>query len=237
MIQVITYRLIPFLPSGTPLSPLNSLWLREAINQMAKKNKAFLESKGADTSLFYNHVPGTSRNRIGYPLIIYYATDGLFFITGIGEGAKALPLLAALYQSPFKIENVVFDGFGKAYLTHEWETFIAPQLVSYALIEWIPVHFRQLPSFKDMNLAEKVAEMNGKLFKHISEEMGKYLNISFENLTVEIKDITKVYPTPLVYKGHEYQAYDIEFVTNAVLPPYLTLGNNKSMGYGRIIPL
>ena len=107
----------------------------------------------------------------------------------------------------------------------------------YRLIAWIPFHHREFKAYKKLNLVEKVAGLNNKLKNHIAGEMGKYLGIQFEELEAEITDFPVEYDTPLIYKGFGYIAYDILFKANVELPPFLTLGNNKSMGYGRIVPL
>jgi len=87
-----------------------------------------------------------------------------------------------------------------------------------------------------MDMAGKVTELNNRLEKHISGELGKYLGISFDALQVVITDITRVYPEPVMCKGHEYPAFDIRFTTNVALPRLITLGNNKALGYGRVMP-
>ena len=237
MINITTYSLQPYFSCNVNDVFLSSEWFRESVNEKVRKNRIILESESVDISLFFNHNLDTGKNRIGYPLIIYHYFNHCFYLTGINEGANAVSLLAKNLNQPFSMDGILFDGFKPE--INETEVFIgiSPGTRKLALIEWIPLHYRHYPAFREMTLVEKAAELNQKLFKHISEEMGRFLGISFENLTVELTDITRVYPAPLLYKGHEYHAFDVEFITNAVLPPYLTLGNNKSMGYGRIIPL
>ena len=114
---------------------------------------------------------------------------------------------------------------------------IIGQSLTYSLIEWRPIHHTHRNSFMQMDLATKVSEFNSRLGKHITNELGKYLGIDFDQLRLIITDITKVYG-PVTYKDrHKYFAYDIQFTANVSLPGMITLGNHQALGYGRVVPL
>lgn len=236
-IQIKTYQLDPYFAAGKETTACDSIWFREETNRLVRENRQILEGKKADISLFYNHNPESGRTRIGYPLIIYHRYGERFYITGINEGAWAVNCLAEILDHPFRMEDVFFDKFK---LIQDDDAFLVgtvPVPKMYRLIAWIPFHHRELKAYKKLNLVEKVAGLNNKLKNHITGEMGKYLGIHFEELEAEITEFPVEYDAPVIYKGFGYIAYDISFKTNVVLPPFLTLGNNKSMGYGRIVPL
>ena len=237
MITIVTYRLEPFLGANTNPPLLNTEWLREAVNKLMRDKRETLEGDGADVSLFFNHDPETGKTRIGYPLIIYHFLNGIFYITGINKGAAALELVAAHYATPFSIDTVVFQGFIKENTVGEFTLGITKVTHSYSLIEWLPLHHKDLKAYRKMNLAAKVTELNNRLEKHISGELGKYLIINLDTLNVVITDITKVYPHPVMYKGYQFPAFDIQFKTNVSLPGMITLGNNKALGYGRVVAI
>lgn len=88
-----------------------------------------------------------------------------------------------------------------------------------------------------MDLKAKVNKLNEHLWKHLEQELCRFLKISLDGIRINLLDINYVYPTPVIYKGYQYLAFDVEFATNVKLPPLLTLGNNKALGYGRIEPL
>ena len=236
MIKIQTYRLEPFYAKGTAKEPLTTEWLRDAVNQLMRDKREKLEKDQADVSLFFNHIPETGHPRIGYPLIIYHYVEGLFYITGINEGVLALNSLAKYYKSPFSIDGVVFQGFHKEKSGGEFKLETTVDMRSYSLIEWRPIHHDNLTSFTQMDMATKVNELNIRLGKHITNELGKYLRISFDHLNCVIADITRYYE-PTIFKRYKYPAFDIQFSANIALPGMITLGNHQALGFGRVIPL
>lgn len=237
MIKLQTYRLEPFIAANGKTESLSTQWLRKSVNKLMRDKHESLEKEGADVSLFYNHDPKTEHTRIGYPLIIYHYINGVFYIVGINEGATALALLAKHYKSPFSMDEVVFQGFRKENSGGELEPGIISELRSYALVEWRPIHHDHLNAFIQMDMTAKVKELNNRLEKHIVNELGKYLGISFEKLNCVITNITGIYEQAIYKKRYKYPAYDIEFKANISLPELLTLGNHQALGYGRIVPL
>lgn len=236
MIKIQTYRLEPFFAANRQKRQLTTEWLREAVNKLMRDNKAAIEKEGADISLFYNHDPKTGSNRIGYPLIIYHCIDGLFYITGINEGEVALTYLAKYFKSAFVIDGVAFEGFRAENGRKAFDLTLIGERKQYALVEWRPIHHDDWKDFMQMDLITKVKELNIKLQKHLSNELGVYLGIALDRLDCTINDLTRVYE-PLQFKnGHEYTAFDIRFTANVSLPEYITLGNHKAFGYGRIVP-
>jgi len=236
MITINSYSLQPYTAGNTPAQNLGTEWLREAVNKLMR-DKREIESQGADTSLFFNHNTKTGKNRQGYPLVIYHYINGLFYITGINEGALAIEKLAAQYQSPFAVGETVFKNFRSEKDGGEFNPGIVSQQRNYKLIEWRPIHHQQRNAFNQMGLVAKAAELNTRLEKHLTNELGKYLNISFEGLKLEITDIDRVYE-PVLYKNrHLYPAFDIRFKANIALPPMITLGNHQALGYGRVEPV
>jgi hypothetical protein len=237
MIKIQTFRLEPYFAANTQKGQLTTEWLREAVNKLMRDNKEAIEKEGADVSLFYNHDPKTRSNRIGYPLIIYHYINGLFYITGINEGEVALTFLAKYFKSAFIVDGVAFPGFRMEKGKSVFDLTMAGERKPYALVEWRPIHHDDWEDFAQKDLIAKVKELNIKLEKHISNELGKYLGITFDRLDCTITDITRVYE-PLKYKNkYEYTAFDIRFTANVSLPGFITLGNHKALGFGRVIPL
>ena len=237
MINLQTYRLVPYRAANTRTELFSSEWLRVAINKEVRDKREALEKEGVDTSHFYNHDPETGITRIGYPLIIYHYIEGVFYLTGINEGAFALEKLALLYASPFAMNELMFQGFKKEKAVDKFELATTGKPQSYQLVEWLPLHHKDLKAYRKMDMVAKVTGLNERLEKHIAQELGKYLGIKLDPINTAITDITRVYPHPVIYKGYEYLAYDIVFTTNVSLPKLITLGNNKALGHGRVEPL
>jgi len=237
MITLQTYCLEPFIAANAKARPFSTEWLRKEICKKVKDKLKILIANGADPSLFYNHVPETENNRIGYPLIIYHYFNGIFYITGIDNGAYSLDIFAKLYEEPFSMDSILFQIFKGKNFGCEFDLCSTAEPRLYALIGWLPVHHKSAKAFSQKDMAAKVDELNSKLGKHITGELGKYLGVGFENLFTAITDITKVYPDPVIYKRYEYPAFDIRFTANVSLPRYITLGNIQSLGFGRVEPV
>ena len=237
MITIKNYSLEPYTTGNTSPLTFGTEWLREAVNKLMRDKRPELEANGVDTSLFYNHATETGQTRVGYPLVIYHQIGETFYLTGINEGARAAEKLAAQYTLPFAVGETMFKSFRKAKEGGEYNLGIVDQQRTYKLVEWRPIHHQQRNAFNQMSLVAKAYELNARLEKHLTNELGKYLNISFEGLKIEITDIDRVYE-PVLYKNrHPYPAFDIRFKANIALPPMITLGNHQALGYGRVEPL
>ncbi len=230
------FYLVPFFPfdgNGTQ-EKLSSEWLRKSVCLFVKTFEKTIKEKGGDPELFYNHLFATGKTRIGYPLIIYHFIDGIFYIVGINEGATTLKIFRDMFGSPFRMESMLFDSFHLLY-----DKTIPIGVVDgerrYSLSDWLPIHHTEVKSYKNSSIEKKAAILTDHLIKHIVKELGKYLNVCFDGLSVTIIDINKIHK-PITYKGYEYPKLDILFTTNALLPEWFTLGNNKSLGFGNIKP-
>jgi len=234
MITLQTYRLEPHIAANATHERLNTEWLREAVNKLMRMERKSLEEAGADVTHFFNHSPKSKNPSIRYPLIIYHYIKGIFYITGINEGATSLSLLAKRFNTPFSINDLMFQGFELERSLVKFDLCSVSNPILYKMTEWLPVHHDFETAFSEKNMLEKVNELNKKLGIHLSGELGKYLGIDFVNLNAVITDITRVYPDPVIYKGYKYPAYDIRFTANVLLPEMITLGNIKALGFGRV---
>ena len=233
-LSIVTYQLEPYVKAQADM-PFSTEWLRTAVSRLIRRERGRLEESGVEISLFYNHSGENEQFRIGYPLIIYHYIDGVFYITGINRGTDALKMLASLFSESFEVSDVLFPGFRKVN-SETIEVKVTNDVHRYSLVQWIPVHHKDVKVFRKMPLVEKAELMNRKLHAHLCHELGKYLNLDIDSTTVNIIEITGAY-RPIKYKNYEYPAFDIVFEGNINLPSGLTLGNNKTLGFGRIKPL
>lgn len=237
MTTISTYQLTPYLPLEETGLKLNSELFDTIVNNWMRDRKKELENEKVDTSLFYNHDPVTGKNKIGYPLIIFHYINGRFYLTGIKQGAHAVSTLASFYKIPIQEEGILFPGFK---LVEESEIEIKTRrevTFRYRLEKWIPFNVKDYDDFKEKGYSQKISQLNQKLSKHIELELARDLNLEIEGFKVEITNIIFTFPEPIIYRNDPYFAYNIEFVSNLKLPRFLTLGNIKSLGFGRIEPL
>ncbi len=231
-----THHLTPHLPITGNFDGLTTEFFRTLVNKLVRENWDEFIDKNIDPSLFFNHDLETGKTRIDYPRIIYHFIDGSFYLTGIGDGALAVDILAGLFEKPFGGDGVLFPGFKKMESCESEIETINNHLFNYRLVNWIPFHFKDYNAFKTLPLKDKVNQLNDKLHKHLVGDMAKYLELNFENLKAEITDISTTNPNAIIYEGHKYYAFDVAFNVNIKFPDFLTLGNNKALGFGRIMP-
>lgn len=211
--------------------------LHDQINALMRDKKSELESRGVDTTVFYNHHPETGDPLQRYPLVIYHRIGNRYHLTGINQGAYALDQLAALYPGTFDTGPNTLGQFVQQTPTAQAPIGITDAPCAYKLVEWRPMPHKERNAFKKQSLTAKVASLNQRLHNHIANQLGKYLEIELGGLQVEIMNIEKVYPIALFKGKHKYQAMDIHFAANLALPGMITLGNHQSLGYGRVEPV
>ncbi len=193
--------------------------------------------KEVDISLFFNHDLETGKTIIGYPKVIYHYIGGRFYLTGINEGSFAVQQLANSYKKPFEENGILFSGFKPVETVNMEDMVLSGQTYRYRLWKWIPFHRKDYGNFGQLPLAEKAVSLNQKLLKHISQDLARYLGLETTGLQAEIIQILKTHTRPVFYEGNPYYGFDIEFESNMQLPRFTTLGNIKSLGYGRIEPV
>ena len=237
MATITTYQLTPYLPIAELNFELNSELFHGMVNKWVRNKKENLEKMEVDISLFFNHDLKTGKTIIGYPLVIYHYIDGQFFLTGINQGAHAVNVLSSIFKKPFSEKGMLFPGFKKIKVTESTFDIQPGKLFKYQIIKWIPFHHKDYMDFKKSSFSEKVSQLNERLHKHLEADLGKYLELNFKNMKVEVTDILSFYSKPIVYEGKKYYAYDIEIAANVELPRFITLGNIKSLGFGRVEPL
>lgn len=237
MMEVTSFELTPCLmPGGIQTEPGVEMF-NTMVNKWVRGKKEKLAEKDIDISLFFNHHLETGKTIVGYPKVIYHCFDGRFYLTGVNEGAHAVRALAAQYKKPFEENGIIFAGFKPAESANNQGEVYPGRGFGYRLEKWIPFHYKDYKPFRKMPLTEKATQLNLKLMKHIGLDLERYLGLDTSGLVAEITAILLTHPRPVTYEGNPYYAFDIEFSSNIKLPRMITLGNIKSLGFGRVEPL
>jgi len=235
--EVTTKELTPgLMPEGIRAEPDVEMF-NTMVNKWVRDQKKVLANENLSISLFFNHNLETGETIKDYPRVIYHYIGGRFYLTGVNEGAHAVRVLAAQYNKPFEENGIVFAGFKETETVKNEGVVYPGHVFGYRLEKWIPFHHKDYDPFKQLPLTEKANLFNQKLIKHIGQDLGRYLNLDTTGLVAEITALLRTHSKPIYYKGKTYYAFDIEFRSNIKLPRFLTLGNIKSLGFGRIEPL
>jgi hypothetical protein len=234
--KIITYHVRSYFLHGQPLpfQPKHETeWLRVVINRLYNTNKARLKKADVRTDLFHNHDEVTSRTKVLYPLIIYHYFDSGFYVTGLNEGKEALKELLEPIERAIEIDRNFLLKFEPV---KEEECRIENSVVvnRYRLTDWLPFNSENYKRYKTLSLIEKIKFLETTLLKNIVGDFGKYLEVDLSGTRVTILTADHLKRSSLPYKGHDYQPFSIEFEVNVELPGFITLGNGKAFGFGRI---
>lgn len=236
MIKTITYQITPYLLLGTHTEAYikpGTEWIRDVVKGLMHQNSKYLHQMGVDTSLFHNHNENTSQTLIRYPRILYHYTNGQFLVTGINEGASALQLLFSLFKYPVQYVEKIIVTFS-LFKSEQIEIINSDSRHYYKINNWLALDAKTHKQYIEFSAAHKIELLNDTLFKHVKNDLFKYLDITLDDIKVEIFDFIKLDQKLLPYKNHFYLPFNLVFSTNFILPDFLSLGNGKAFGYGII---
>lgn len=179
--------------------------------------------------LLHNHLGNGLR--YSYPLIQYKIISGKPAIIGVGKGSAVLATLPRkcklmIGNSP---REFTLNGFNIE--RYEPEISDAPKM--YSILRYVPLNsvnmmeYESLPALTDkICLLERIINANVlAFFKGIEYHCS-------DQIQTAISSIDKTYK--LYYKGVGFQAFDVKFITNVLLPNGIGLGKSSSLGLGTI---
>ena len=191
----------------------------------AEKLRGYFGTIYKEEDLFHNHL---DNNKVIYrmPLIQYKIIDGMLNIFGLNE---AVPVLADkfLKVKEIKINDQVITHFETQISIKEEEFYIADELYSYNFESlWLPVNQKNYLAYINNKLDLNKVLQNNILtnFKGLGMNADKKIMAKgeFKEKSVFINNI-------------EHFAFTGEFVSNVKMPAYMSLGKNRSIGFGSVI--
>jgi len=236
MVNITTYLVKPFFLHGQslPFQPKDATeWLRVVINRLYNTNKGRLKRAGVNTELLHNHDEITGKTRTIYPLIIYHYFDNRFYVSGINEGIETLTKLFEPVDRTLEIDKNFLLKFD---IVKEDKLEIKTSDVEYCyrLTDWLPLNSEPYKRYQSRSMLEKIGFLETQLQKNITVDFGKFLEVDLSETKVTILSIDNLKRSSLPYKGHDYQPFSLDFKANVELPDFMTLGNGKAFGFGRI---
>lgn len=181
--------------------------------------------------LFHNH--DEDKLRYSYPLIQYKRIHKKAAIMGIGKGIEVIsPLLGSTADFSYQIGNEHVEMGIEFVNAYDNEIVLAENAgFRYRLYNWLPLNSENYNQYqKAENLVERIGILERVLTGNIlSFFKGAGLHID-EQISVCITDITG--QRPYMYKNVKMMAFNIEFKANILLPQYIGIGKNASVGCG-----
>jgi hypothetical protein len=190
----------------------------------AEKLRGYFGTLYKEEDLFHNHA---DENKVIYrmPFIQYKIIDGMLNVFGY---ERAVPVLTDkfLKVKQITINGRTIDHFETQITVKNEEFYISDELYSYRFESlWLPV-----------NQKNYLAYINGKL--DLNKVLRNNILTNFKGLgiTVDKKIMAagKFKEKKAVINNIEWFAFSGEFVTNVNMPDYMSLGRNRSMGFGSV---
>lgn len=195
---------------------------------------AVLNSLGDKANVLYHNHTGKETFRYSYPLIQYKRINGKAAITCVEEGADIIgqfltetsePLTLGNREATFEVEKV---------LPEKVDVCISEMPIVYNLCHWLPLNAKNYSQYKDADsLVEKIHILERVLVGNILSFL-KGVDIRLDDkLEIHITDILN--QKFITYKKIKLMSFDIAFKVNILLPSYIGIGKNASIGNGILI--
>ena len=195
---------------------------------------AVLKSLGDKANVLYHNHTGEETFRYSYPLIQYKRINGKAAITCVEEGADIIgqfltetsePLTLGNREATFEVEKV---------LPEKVDVCISEMPIVYNLCHWLPLNAKNYSQYKDADsLVEKIHILERVLVGNILSFL-KGVDIRLDDkLEIHITDILN--QKLITYKKIKLMSFDIAFKANILLPSYIGIGKNASIGNGILI--
>jgi hypothetical protein len=190
----------------------------------AEKLRGFFSTLYREEDLFHNHL---DEKKVIYrlPLIQYKIIDEMLNVFGYNQ---AVPVLSDKF---LKVKEITINGrtithFETQITIKNEEFYISDELHSYYFESlWLPINQKNYLDYINNKLDLNKVLRNNILtnFKGLSITADKKIMAKgeFVEKKVLINDI-------------EWFAFSGEFVANAVMPDYMSLGRNRAIGFGSV---
>lgn len=198
------------------------------VKEDASKFRGYIANRFKEYPILHHHI-----EEVGYlytyPRVQYKIIEGTPIILGIEEGAEVLKKISdditelKLGKSRYKVEsiqmNVLREEFGPCREKHHYK-FVT---------HWLALNEENFERYKRISKKEQILLLHRILTGNILS-MAKSLDYV---VTSEIKVKTNVKPVK-VHSKVIMTGFEGEFKVNFVLPDYVGIGKQVSMGFGTV---
>lgn len=195
---------------------------------------AVLKSLGDKANVLYHNHTGEETFRYSYPLIQYKRINGKAAITCVEEGADIIGQFLAETSEPLTLGNREATFEVEKVLPEKVDVCISETPIVYNLCHWLPLNAKNYSQYKDADsLVEKIHILERVLVGNILSFL-KGVDIRLDDkLEIHITDILN--QKLITYKKIKLMSFDIAFKANILLPSYIGIGKNASIGNGILI--
>lgn len=191
-----------------------------------------IEKVGRENILFHNHLK-QQQFLYGYPLIQYKTIRRKPTMVCINQGSEEILKFfeqvnwdLVIYEKRIKtdIKHISFDYFHCGFSTKP---------ITYKIYNWFALNETNFGKFIALNSnREKVEFLQRILIGNIlAFAKGIQWNVA-EQIEIRITKLPK--SRYFSFKNHQMMGFNLEFITNMILPDFIGLGKSVSRGFGMI---
>ena len=187
--------------------------------------------KDSDNILFHNHLGDGFR--YAYPLIQYKRLQKRATIVCINEGTNSIGDFFSVCNFKFQLGEKQVEMIIESVKAYQTEVQCEQTFHSYYLRNWLPLNS---DNYNQYNKLDGLIEQTSFLEKILIGNILSFLKGVGIHLEEEIKCKIIALKEPILIrnKGIKLMSFDVEFKTNILLPDFIGLGKNTSIGYGMI---
>ncbi|MEO1054712.1 MAG: CRISPR-associated endonuclease Cas6 [Bacteroidota bacterium] len=230
-----------------PIYPKLLRKFRGAVIENVMQHKPVFEAAGVNTEIFHNHKeqvavleggedplpPGADRF-YDYPLVQYKVRHRKAGILGIGKGAQAIQLWLSMAGEHLTVDGQEVSLDVKYHHHSQWKPGLLEEVKFYRINKWLPFNKKNYDLWRQSpRLTDKVKLMEKVIWGHLFH-LGQGLEIDIPKDGLELYMSTIDLQTYQDSFGIKKLAFDITFGTNLNLPDEIGLGQNVSIGFGKV---
>lgn len=187
---------------------------------------------GFENILFHNHIGNSLR--YSYPLIQYKTLQRKPMLICLEKGVNEAHHFFQNIQEGILLGEREYElKINKLELSNKLVS-IDNVIHSYKMLNWLPFNQDNIKTYSTIqNEMDKLLFLEKILIGNIiSFAKGITWNVT-DKIWIRIEKLEK--KKPISIKGSKRIAMDIEFQSNVLMPSYLGLGKNTSIGFGTVI--
>lgn len=197
---------------------------------------AVLKSLGNNANVLYHNHIGDDAFRYSYPLIQYKRLNSKAAITCVEGGVDLIGQILSGLNESVKIGRREVKCKALQVLPFNESIQIENAYSIYKLYHWLPLNKKNYMEYQNsFELTNKIRILERVLTGNILsflKGIGVYIEEQFH---IQITDILN--QKVITYKKTKLMAFDIKFRANILLPSYIGIGKNASIGNGVLIKL
>ena len=190
---------------------------------------AVIATSGKENTLFHNHIK--DEFRYSYPLIQYKRIGKKPHLVCIEDGVDEVHHFFENKQEGLKLGDRLYELKVEEINLNTFTMQVWDKSFNYFLQDWLPFNQSNYNEYKKLNSEIEQMEYLEKILIGNILSFAKGINWNVDKeIKVRIKDIVRT--NMLSVKRVKREAFTLNFSSNILIPSYIGLGKNSSMGFG-----